>query len=157
MDERMFGSAERLSDRFMKAAVILLAVAIVAVALSLLVPVGTAGGTTELSARRGIAALPAVGVDLGPLLVKMAGVRLIKPPQAQAAVKDTGAAAKLAKKLHLQGVVKMGEELVAYIQVDKAGVKTVRQGGQILEFLVERVEPGRVTLSLQGVQVVLEH
>jgi hypothetical protein len=92
-----------------------------------------------------------------PLLAKMAGRRLVRPAQVQAAVKDTGAAARLLAKLNLQGVVDIGGELVAYIQVDKRSVKTVRKGEKVLELTVEEIQPGSVKLSLEGVVVELSH
>jgi hypothetical protein len=75
----------------------------------------------------------------------------------QAAVKDTGVAQQLLKKLQLQGVAKMGDRFVAYVSVDKQSVVTVRDGDAVLDFLVESIEPGCVTLSLQGVLVRLQH
>jgi len=157
MDDRTLQSAQRLADRFTIVGTVMLLTAAAGLVLSLLVPVKETESTANVAGGTELPALPETGKDLKPLLVKMAGVRLIKPPQVQAAVKDTGAAAKLVKKLALQGVVRMGDELVAYISVVKEGVKTVRRGGHVLEFVVEDVAPGKVTLSLQGVQVVLEH
>jgi hypothetical protein len=87
----------------------------------------------------------------------MAAAFLIKPSQVQAAVKDDGTAGRLAKQLKLQGIVQIGDELVAYVQVEKAGVKTVRKGQTLLDFLVEDIEAGKIKLSWQGVIVFLEH
>jgi hypothetical protein len=106
-----------------------------------------------------ITPLPNSRAELEPLLAKLAGMTLIRPAQVQAAVKSDGTAERLLKKLKLQGVVQVGNELVAYIQVDDGGkvVRSVRKGQTILDFNVDNVEAGKVTLSLQGVVVVLDH
>ncbi len=109
-----------------------------------------------------------MGATLGPLssreprsldliLGKITERRLIRASQLQAAVKDSGVAKQLAKKLKLQGVVQMGDYLVAYIQVDRGVVKSVRKNEKVLDMIVEQIEPDRVTLSLDGVEVVLTH
>ena len=95
--------------------------------------------------------------NLSSLLEKMAGRGLIRPPQVVAAVKDTGAAARLAKSLKLQGVVELGGSLVAYIEVEKRRVQALRKGETVLGFVVRDIGPGRVTLSLEGVEVILGH
>lgn len=95
--------------------------------------------------------------ELSPLMHQMAGRRLIKPAQIKAAIKDTGVAGRLAKKLKLQGIVQMGGKAVAYVKVEKQGVKSVRQGDKLLEFLVEKIEPGRVILDLDGIQIQLQN
>jgi hypothetical protein len=99
--------------------------------------------------------MPAGRADLQPLLVKFAGRTLIRPAQVQAAVKTDGTAERLLKQLKLQGVVRIGDTSVAYIQVEKEGVKAVRAGDAVLEFVVESIEPKKVTLSLQGVKFTL--
>ena len=93
--------------------------------------------------------------ELRSVAAKIATMELMRPARIQAAVKDDGTAQRLAKLLKLQGVVLMGDEFVAYIQVDKEGLQTVRERQTVSEFVVEKIEPGRVTLSLQGVTVVL--
>lgn len=95
--------------------------------------------------------------EIEPLLARLAGMPLIRPAQVQAAVKNDGSAERLLKKLKLQGVVQVGSELVAYIQVDDGGkvVRSIHSGQTVLDFNVENIEPGKVTLSLQGVVVVL--
>jgi len=87
----------------------------------------------------------------------MAGKELVKPPQVHAAVKDSGLAGKLAKRLKLEGVVQADEGYSAYIRVDNKALETVRQGQKVLDFTVARIEPGAVTLSLEGVEVVVTH
>jgi hypothetical protein len=80
---------------------------------------------------------------------------LIRPAQSIAAVKDDGRAKKLAERLKLQGVVEMNGELVAYIAVDKGSAVSVRKGATLLDFEVATIDARTVTLSLEGVQVVL--
>lgn len=95
--------------------------------------------------------------DWAELLPLLAGRNLIAPAQAQAAVRNTGAAAELLKRMRLQGVVQMNGEPAAYVQVEKEGLKVVRKGDKLLEFSVEAVEPGHVNLSLDGVAVTLTY
>lgn len=108
-------------------------------------------------AGRSVSPLPSTRPNLRPLLARVAGTPLIRPAQAVSAVKDDGTAARLVKRLKLQGITQLNGEMVAYVQVEKEGSKTVRRGDALLEFVVESVEEGRVTLSLRGVQVVLGH
>ena len=107
------------------------------------------------AAGRQLAPMPTTQPHLQPLLVKIAGRTLIRPAQVQAAVQADGTAERLLKMLKLQGVVQIGETTVAYVHVEKEGVKTVRQGDTILDFTVEKVEPNKVMLNLQGVVVTL--
>jgi|GEM_PF-1790756 len=107
--------------------------------------------------RRGVPPVPFDTRNIGELHRMMAGRRLIRPTQVQAAVKDTGAAARLAKQLNLQGVIQMGGSLVAYIGVKGQNVKSVKKGGKILSFTVKDIQPGKVVLSLDGVEVELGH
>ena len=120
-------------------------------------PVGVSEDSTTVPSRRSLRPLSTPRQDLDPLLRKMAGRRLVRPPQVQAAVKDTGAAKRLLKQLSLEGVVEAGGEFVAYVRIGKSELKTVRNGDVILELLVDTVEPGRITLSLEGVVVYLTH
>ena len=149
--------AERLSYRFKIAAFGSLVVACALLLVALAVPIAPDVAMSKTVDNTQSKPMPLERRDLEPLLARMAGVRFIRPTQVQAAVKDSGAAKQLAKKLKLQGVVEMGETLVAYIQVDKQGVKTVRKGDAVLDFIVEGIQSGKVTLSLQGVEVVLQH
>ena len=80
---------------------------------------------------------------------------LVRPLRGIAAVKDDGTAAKMARRLKLQGIVKMRGEYVAYVRVDGKSVAKIGQGGTILEFSVVRVEESSVVLSREGVQVAL--
>ena len=66
------------------------------------------------------------------------------------------------KRLKLQGVVHIGVEVIAYIEVGedgakgKATVRRVREGENVLSFTVETIEPGSVTLMLDGVLTKLQ-
>ena len=94
-------------------------------------------------------------IRLQPLLWKMTGNWLFRRSQVSAAVKDTGAAQRLIRRLELQGISRVGEGMVAYILVDGKRPVTVRRGENVLEFVVSAIEQGKVTLSLQGVEAVL--
>ena len=149
--------AGRFSEKVRIVGLVCVLGALGGVALAALSPI-TGGPEASVEGRRNaLQPLPEAKAPIQPLLVKMAGRRLIRASQGQAAVKDSGLAARLAKKLKLQGIVQMRGSLVAYIHVEKQGVKSVRAGDKILDFLVERMEGDRVTLSLEGVHVVLKH
>ncbi len=156
-NESSLATIRRCVDRFMIAAVVLLALSAVLMVLSAVIPIGADVEASSVASVRQLQPLPKIRANLEPLVAKMAGRHLIKPSQVQAAVKDTGIAQRLAKKLKLQGVVQVGTDLIAYVSVEKQGTKTVRQGEKLLDFVVQKIEPGKVTLSLQGVQVVLGH
>lgn len=143
--------AERL--RYVGIAWALLALGMVAFAWAF--PVDANVQNRSSGRRKELEPLPAVGADVRPLLAKMAGTRLIRAAQVQAAVKDTGAADRLAKRLSLEGIADIAGTHVAYIRVEKKGVQSVKQGDTVLDFVVEKIVSNRVTLSLQGVQVVL--
>lgn len=91
------------------------------------------------------------------LLPSLAGRNLIAPSQVRAAVRATGTEAALLKKLRLQGVLDLGGQPVAYVQVEKEGLKVVHEGDKLLEFSVVSIKPGHVALSLDGVAVSLTH
>ncbi len=155
-DQRL-GPAERLSLWLARGACVLVVAAVVAVLAAALGPINTdspmstGGGKTRPT-------IAAAGTpSIGPLKAQIARRRLIRPPEVKAAVKDSGAAQRLLDQLKLHGVVRMEREYVAYVEVDKRGVRAVRKGEKLLEFIVESVAPGRVVLSLQGVEVILEH
>jgi len=105
---------------------------------------------------RRIPPLPQPGESIGPLLAKASSTRLIMPAQVQAAIKDNGAAEKMLARLKLQGVVQIGNESIAYVVVEKEGIKTLRKGDQLLSFTVESVSAGRVQLSYEGIQLELK-
>jgi hypothetical protein len=149
--------AGRLSEKVRIIGLVCVVLSLAGVALAAFCPLGRGLAESADTGNSALPPLPRADRPIQPLLVKMAGRRLIRPSQAQAAVKDSGLTGRLAKKLTLQGIVRVGGTLVAYIHVEKQGVKSVRAGDRILDFLVERMESDRVTLSLEGVQVVLKH
>jgi hypothetical protein len=140
-------------------------VGLVAVALGVgfcvtmaVVSVYPASPVDDTTRRGSVPSFPAGGEDVQPLLAKIAGSRLIRGARIQAAVKDSGAAGRLVKRLRLQGVIQAGSGPMAYILVDKdPAAKAVHEGESVLDFVVEKIEPSRVTLSLEGVEVVLGH
>ncbi len=144
----------RLASRLTVAAVTMLATATVVLLAAVLLPINTPI-VPGLSNRMDSVTVPDGRRDLARLLDQAAGADLIKPAQIQAAVKDTGAAARLVRQLTLKGVVQIGGELVAYIEVKDQGVKSVNKGQKILEFVVKDMEPGKVVLDLDGVEVQL--
>ena len=145
---------ERLARRLTLSAVAMVFVAFAAVVAAALLPIEVPTSAPE-TGDRGIESAAGPERDLEELLHQAAGSDLIKPAQIQAAVKDTGAARQLAKALTLQGVVQVDETLTAYIEVKDEGVKTVREGDKILDFVVKELKPGKVVLSLDGVEVQL--
>lgn len=118
-------------------------------------PVKARADAARVGKQHKIEAWPEPAQSPDAMLSKMAGKELIRPAQVQAAVKDSGAAKTLAKRLKLQGIVQIGDAYTAYVQVEKEGVKSVRKGDTILEFAVKKVEAGKVTLSLDNVEVDL--
>ena len=96
-------------------------------------------------------------VNMDVLLTKTAGVRLIRPSNALAAVKDNGVAKKLLARMKLQGVTELAGTPVAYIGIEKMGTQTVKVGDSVLDFQVQAINPGQVTLSLDGVIVDLKY
>lgn len=135
--------------------------ALVAVGLLLVAavaPLPTELEHTAAKSRRSIQPLPTLELNLGPLMAAVASRTLIRPSQVQAAVKNTGVAAELLKQIKLQGVMTMGDDVVAYIQVKDRGVKPVREHEEIGGLVVDHIDPsGRVQLSLDGVVVQLTH
>ena len=125
-------------------------------ATALTMPISEAGLENSVGERR-LKRIPEVKSDIQPLLNSLAGRELIRPASMQPALKDDGSAQRLLKLLKLQGVIEFDSELVAYVQVEKEGVRTVRAGDKLLEFVVEKVQPSSVTLSLNGVTIALGH
>lgn len=110
------------------------------------------------AAVRVVSPIDAQRKSIQPLLAAAARRVLVKPAQVHAAVRDSGAAKRLIKRLKLQGVLEVDGAMVAYIHLKDDGLRTVREHDTILEFTVERIDPsGRVSLSLEGVQVELSH
>ena len=155
--EFMLPAGQKLINRFLMGSIVLLLVGLGLVLAAALMPVQIDVGKTAEKQDYQIQLASATPPKIRSLQVKMAGRQLIRPSQAKAAVKDSGAAQKLLKKLKLLGVVQIDKERLAYISIDRQGTKSVRCGEQILGLAVQKIEPGRVTLSLQGVEVVLSH
>lgn len=156
-DDSSLASLKRLVDRAMAAGLAMLALTGVTVVYAVVCPINASAGVTNVVSRQPVKPLDGTDRNLTGLLTTMAGRALIKPSQVQAAVKDTGLADRLLKQLKLQGVVQMGPETVAYVHIEKQGTKSVRRGEKLLDFVVKNIETGRVTLSLEGVEVLLEH
>lgn len=152
---RSLDGTERLARRFLWASLVILAVAVTAVVLAALLPVMEASQASRPAVRLD-PKIPAIAAaSLEALLERVATRELIRPAQHRAAVKDSGVAAQMAKALKLEGIVQAGDELVAYIQVQKEGTVSVKKGQTVLKFLVKEIQSDRVTLSLEGVEVVL--
>ena len=134
---------------------LVLSVGMVIVAWTLPIKADVALEGTEIA--RDLGSWEAAEPQMEHLLVQIASRRLIKPSQVKAAVKDSGTAEQLLKKLKLRGVVKMGASRIAYISIEKQGTKKVQQGDKLLGFVIENITMGKVTLSLQGVEVILTH
>jgi hypothetical protein len=146
-----------VSRRFQWLGLACLGASLVVLLVMALMPVKAASPEPlRARARRTGVAVPQAK-DPGPLLERMAGLRLIRPAQVRAAVMDSGAAARMLKKLKLQGVVHTGQTPVAYIKIDGGGTVAARRGDTVLDLVVERIDPGKVTLSLEGVIVELVH
>ena len=150
--------AGRIADRLMWTGIVVAIVASILVAVAAVLPIRASAGYADKPANRQEFQLQMrSSQDVDALLSRTAGRPLVRPPQIQPAVKDTGAAARLVRKLKLQGIIQKGDILVAYIRVGKQGVKTVREGEKVLDFVVKEIKAGRVTLLLEGVQVELKN
>lgn len=96
--------------------------------------------------------------QLSSLHDKAIGRLIIKAAQSQAAVKDNGLAAELAKSLRLQGIVNMPNGLTAYIRDTKTNrTLTVHEGEKVDDFVVRKVNKQGVVLDLDGVEVGLSY
>ena len=147
-----------LAGRMRAVALCLLVLSVALLAAAVFVPIGRTVDAS-VAAQKALPMLPVMREqeDLQALLARTAGRHLIRPAQVQPAVKDSGNAQLLLKRLKLQGVVEIGSDMTAYIQLDKKEVKSVARGEKVLEFDVESIEPGKVTLSLEAVRVYLVH
>ncbi|MCY2926466.1 MAG: hypothetical protein NT031_13700 [Planctomycetota bacterium] len=136
---RSLDGTERLARRFLWASLVILAAAVTAVVLAALLPVVEASQASRPAVRLD-PKIPAItAASLEALLERVATRELIRPAQHRAAVKDSGVAAQMAKALKLQ----------------KEGTVSVKKGQTVLKFLVKEIQSDRVTLSLEGVEVVL--
>ena len=150
-------TASRIANRLKVVGLVSVVLAVCGLASALLWQIESADGDSQAARRKRFVPSPATPRDVDALLVKMAGRVLIRPAQVKAAVKDTGAAARLVKQLKLRGVVEMPDGLVAYIELASEGVRDVRKGDRVLVFEVKDLQPGAVTLTLDGVEVQLKN
>ena len=147
----------RLASWLLKAGIATAVLATAGLVVALSYPI-SAGEFDLPSAEGWPVALPAIAKpDLSSFLAEMAGRRLFRPAQIQAAVKDTGLARKLLGGLTLCGVTQIGNDRLAYVKTKAGAVKKVKVGEKVLDFVVEQIEPGQLTLSLDGVNVKLTH
>jgi len=150
-------AADKLSLWLGRGACVLVVTAVVAVLAAALGPINTESPMTSDGGKARPTMAGGGTPNIEPFKAQIARRRLIRPPEVKAAVKDSGAAQRLLEQLKLHGVVRMEREYVAYVEVTERPVRAVRKGEKLLEFVVESVAPGRVVLSLQGVEVILEH
>ena len=155
-DEMTLQSGKRLARAFLTGGVCVLVLTAAMLVWASATPLKIGSGTQSAGRSRAIVTISDAPTDIKPLLWKMAGNSLIRPAQVQAAVKDKGAAQTLAKRLKLQGVVQMAGAFTAYVRIDK-NTQKVSEGDKILEFVVSKIQPGKVTLNLDGVEVILGH
>ena len=157
--ESQIRAAGGVARRAAQAAVCLAALSVLAVAAALVWPVAAAYSAAAPARSGAVSSQPAGVQDLQTVLDCLTARRrpLVSPAQVQAAVKDTGAAAKLAKKLKFQGIIQVDDGYVAYVQTEEEGLRTLRKGDAILDFVVRDVGADKVVLSLEGVEVMLGH
>lgn len=148
---------QRFIGRVRLAAMIFAVLSALAVAAAVLVPLPTEGAGGRIQTPQRVPTVQPPHKPWDSLQSRIAGQvqEMIKPLQGIAAVKDDGAAAKMAQRLKLQGIVNMDGQYVAYVCVDKGSVVALKTGGTVLEFSVLNVEEKTVTLCREGVQVVL--
>jgi len=155
MNVRTSMTPDRWAQLLLAAGAVIAAASVSAVALAVFWPlpspsafVGGGGSLPQLSDQR---------ADTTELAAAIGRRRLLEPAEIQAAVKDAGAAQDLLGRMRLQGVVQMGDQPQAYVMIQDEGVKVLRVGDQVLGFQVEKIEAGKVELSLEGVRVMLTH
>lgn len=153
----MEGNFEKLGSRMHLVALAFAAISMLAVAMTIFIPLPVEDVVGRGQPTQCVPVIQPPHKPWGDLQSRITGQiqEMIKPLQGIAAVKDDGAAAKMASRLKLQGIVNMGGQYVAYVCVDKGSVVALKAGATILEFSVLSVEEKTVTLSREGVQVVL--
>ena len=152
-----FPTVLRLIGRLKISATAAVVLSLIGLAAALLWPIASHADGAAASRRQGPRPLTSPKHDVQALQAKLAGQMLIRPSQVKAAVKDAGTAGRLLGQLKLHGVVQMPSGLVAYIEVKGEGVRDVRKDASILDFVVQDLRPGVVTLSLEGVEVQLKN
>ena len=156
MDEK---KCQKNIETFLVSGFVFLSISLVLFLSSLILPLGVDLNPVGLDRHFGDIALSTLdNKNISLLESKITARLIIKAAQAQAAVRDTGLAKKLAKNLKLQGVVNMSDELTAYIRNTKEKrTVSVHEGEKVLDFIVKKIEQGSVTLVLDGVEVSLSH
>lgn len=150
-------SGRKLADRFLLVALVALTGATGLAVYAVCAPLGSHRTAFRTAVRPLATTQRARADDVQALVAKVAGNPLIKPAQVSPAVKDTGAAKRLLKKLRLHGITQVGEQRTAYVQIEGKRVVRLRQGDEILGFVVDRVGPAEVVLRLDGVLVMLRN
>ncbi len=156
MTDTALGGADRLARWLACVGVALVVLAAGALSWAIATPLDS--GEEEMlaasAARPGLASPAPRDVDV--LLRKIAGRRIIRAAQDVPTVMDPGLAGRLLKKLALEGVVSVGGKTRAYVRVEGgSGARCVTEGQKLLEFVVEKINPDEVVLSLDGVIVKL--
>lgn len=147
--------ALRWTQRLARGAAILALLAAATLVTVLVMPL--AGATSHSGPSGRLAIKPVEATDYRVLATRLAGATFIRPAQIKAAVRDSGAAQKLLKRLKLQGIVEAGEGRIAYIAIEGMGVQTVRSGEQVLDFTIQDIKANSIVLTLEGVQVELRY
>lgn len=147
----------RWAGRLLAGSLLLLVGSIGLAAAMWLMPIAPDGPTIDEISRELAMADNDEALSVSDVLRQTAGRRLIRPAQIIAAVKDTGAAERLVKRLKLQGIIEMGGRKVAYVQVDGQNTVSVREGQKVLDMTVAKIESSRVEFSLDGVQASLAY
>ena len=155
--EREMRSIEHIGQRCWQVGILLIALALVAILIASLLPISASSDSAYIPRHNQSDLLLPSDEDVKAMKAEMAGRRLVRPLQIRAAVRDTGAAAKLLERLKLCGIVQVGDERVAYIQIGNNGLATVRAGQNVSEFVVKSVNKSDVVLSLEGVEAVLQY
>lgn len=144
-----------IARRFHAALLVIAVICCACLILAILLPLSVSGRSEDQGSASTLRAYQSDAQDINKLVAGLARANLIRPARVQAAVKDDGRAQRLLKSLKLQGIVQQNGNLVAYIEVEKSSTQVVSSGDKLLEFVVEKIESGRVTLTLDGVAVVL--
>lgn len=149
------GSGSRIGSldagqRVLIAAVLLMMGSLILLVLAVTLPIRT--GVTD-AVRNQTFEVPRIyagSSELRNVASTIAGRRLVRPPRLDAAIVDTGAAAKALELLTLQSVVMEGASPFAYVRVRDRGVVRVTLGDHVLSFRVESISPGVIELSMDG-------
>jgi hypothetical protein len=147
----------KVAGRVLALAILLFALSVGWVAVAAVGPVTVPHTDLDDSQRELVTTDRASAYEVKDVLARMAGRRLVRPARIIAAVKDTGAAERLVKRLKLQGVISMGGKNVAYVQVDGKRTVSVRENEKLMEMVVQKIDSGSVLFSLDGVEAQLTY